>query len=76
MDGICYYFESVEYNHANAKRNCLTKFGPSNTGGLFEPDSPLLNEAVRAEAVQFSGISSDEALWIGVTSLKDRRTYR
>ena len=69
ISGTCYYFETTTYDHSDAQENCLTKFGLLSTGGLFEPRSKAINDAVHAEAVKFSEIQSGTSLWLGITSL-------
>ena len=69
ISGTCYYFETANYDHSDAQENCRNRFGPASTGGLFEPQSKAINDAVHTEAVKFSEIQSDTALWLGITSL-------
>ena len=69
ISGTCYYFETSNYDHSDAQENCRTKFGLASTGGLFEPQSRAINDAVHAKAVTISGIRSDTSLWLGITSL-------
>ena len=69
ISGTCYYFETANYDHSDAQENCRNRFGPASTGGLFEPQSKAINDAVHVKAVTFSEIQSGTSLWLGITSL-------
>ena len=46
IDGICIYFEVLKLDLAQAKVNCISKFGNGNNGRLFEPKSLHTHELV------------------------------
>ena len=57
ISGTCYYFEATYYDQSDAQENCRTKFGLASTGGLFEPESSTINEAVHTEAIKVLGMN-------------------
>ena len=61
VNGSCYYFESTTFNYSDAKANCFAK-----SGKLFEPKTPILNQAVYEQSLTVSGMTDER--WIGINS--------